>query len=184
VELFPVGQVPVETCDLHVVVAYDRLNGAPAGSDTPPERIGHRTVTRWPVEALAWAQDQGLLETGRGLGWEESLEATSLGVAAEETALRWLRPASGTRYHLASDLPATAQQIELVLAAPSQADELTVRWNDEVWVTLTDAPYRVRWQLVPGEHCFVAEMRGAGGAVARTAPLCIEVREAVPEADG
>ncbi|MGI6379758.1 MAG: penicillin-binding protein 1C [Anaerolineae bacterium] len=184
VELFPAGQVPVETCDLHVVVAYDRLNGALAGSDTPPERIGHRTVTRWPVEALAWAQDEGLLETGRGLGWEESLEATSLGLAAEEIALRWLRPASGTRYHLASDLPATAQQIELVLAAPSQADELTVRWNDEVWVTLTDAPYRVRWQLVPGEHCFVAEMRGAGGAVARTAPLCIEVREAVPEADG
>ncbi len=184
VELFPAGQLPSETCDLHALVAYDRLSGAPAGSDTPPERIGQRVVTRWPVEALAWAQDEGLLETGRDLGWQAPPEAAPPGIAAEEAALRWLRPASGTRYSLAGDLPTAVQQIELVLAAPGHADELTIRWNDEVWAILTDAPYRARWQLVPGDHCFVAEMRGADGALVRSTPLCIEVREAAPEAGG
>jgi len=37
----------------------------------------------------------------------------------------------------------------------------------------------VRWQLVPGEHCFVAEMRDVDGSSIQTTPLCVQVLEAM-----
>ena len=179
VELFPASQVPTETCDLHMIVAYDRFTGAPADADTPTEQIVERVMTGWPAEALAWAQDEGLLDSGGGMASVGMVTQASDAVAPGGTTLRWLRPASGTRYHLASDLAAGVQQIELVLAAPNLDEQIIVLWNGEPWETLNGAPYRVRWQLVPGEHCFVAEMRDADGSSIQTTPLCVQVLEAM-----
>jgi len=183
-EIFPEEAVPTATCDLHRVVAVDARTGLPADDETPPERVVQRVVTLWPPEAQAWAADEGLLAPGASIAAALPVDATMPASPARGCELRWLRPAAGTRYHLVADLPADVQQVELVLAAAAPTGPVSILWNNESWVTLAAAPYRARWQLVPGQHCFVAEARDVAGNLSRTSPLCIQVATSQENAGG
>lgn len=183
-ELFPTDRVPTATCELHYLLARDALTGFPPNDDAPSERVAQRVVILWPPEALAWAADEGLLAPAATIARVRPTDPEASIALGDEEGLRWLRPAAGTRYHLASDLPMDAQQIELVLAVADKAGAVTVLWNDEPWLTLNAAPYRAWWRLVAGQHCFVAEAQDVAGEVRRSAPLCIEVVGACEESVG
>ncbi|MGC9360661.1 MAG: penicillin-binding protein 1C [Anaerolineae bacterium] len=181
VELFPEAAVPATTCEMHRLIVVDTRTGLPADEETPPDRLGQRVVTLWPAEAQAWAADEGLLSSSALVSLASVASVDEKRPQGRESLLRWLQPATGTRYHLSQELPPDAQQVELVLAvamaesAGNAEETVTVLWNGEPWATLEEAPYRVRWQLVEGHHCFVAKASDATGQVSRTSPLCLDV---------
>ena len=181
IELFPEEAVPATTCEMHRLVAVDTRTGLRADGETPPDRLGYRVVTLWPPEAQAWAADEGLLLPGALVSLANAASADRGSVQDPQPTLRWLEPAPGTRYHLSEELPRDVQQVTLVLAvnttecSGNAQDPITITWNGEPWATLAEAPYRVRWQLVEGHHCFVARVSDMTGEVWSTSPLCLDV---------
>ncbi|MFQ5610796.1 MAG: penicillin-binding protein [Anaerolineae bacterium] len=59
-ETFIEGTQPAAFDDWHLRVALDRRSGLRASATCPPEVIVYRRFVRYPVEARAWAAEQGL----------------------------------------------------------------------------------------------------------------------------
>jgi 1A family penicillin-binding protein len=181
-ELFLAENVPQEHCTLHRFVVVDALTGALADASCPAERRMARRVTFWPVEALAWAEEEGLplppkVDAGRlGLAAPvPSLEASPDG--AGSAALRLVSPDPQSVFRLSAAIPAACQQIEVVASCPGELglEEVTLWVDGQPWQRWSGPPYRVFWPLAPGEHVFWAEGQDAAGTRYRSATVSITV---------
>ena len=168
-ELFLAENVPTQTCNLHQLITLDTRTGLLATEDTPESYRLTRRIVRWPTEALAWAEEEGLVDSTLRRIYAELAASTG---ETEQVAtlvlpqLYLLSPDAGSVYRLSSEIPADAQQIEVAAQCdPNLKASSVTLWVDGVlWYTWSEPPYRVFWPLEEGEHVFwvEAEIRSEG----------------------
>jgi membrane carboxypeptidase/penicillin-binding protein PbpC len=160
-ELFLSENVPTATCALDDWLAIDTRTGEPAAATTPEEWLGQRHVINWPAEALAWADEQGLLSAASEVAWQPPPASPATGgeVAPAPTpspVLVLTRPDNGSRYQITGEIPTEHQQIEVSAQYAGRSGESPlVLWLDgQPWHTWDRPPYRVWWALTSGSHEF------------------------------
>ncbi|NLG28098.1 MAG: PBP1A family penicillin-binding protein [Chloroflexi bacterium] len=186
-EFYLAEDVPTQTCDWHVLVTVDTRDSSAADDETPADYRVRRRIVRWPTEALAWAQDAGLvdimtLRLYAGLGGQSAQGGDAMPTAAanaEHGPVRLLSPNAGSVFLLSVELPGEVQQLEVAALCEPKAGarELRLWVDDELWHTWPGDPagvYRVMWPLQVGEHEFVVEAEGSAGAV-RSEPVRVRV---------
>jgi hypothetical protein len=170
-----------------MLVTLDTRDGSAADDETPADYRVRRRIVRWPTEALAWAQDAGLVDITTlrlyaGAGGQSAAggnvtptEETNV----ERAPVRLLSPNAGSVFLLSVELPGEVQQLEVAALCEPGAGVRELRlWVDgELWHTWLGDPagvYRVMWPLQVGEHEFVVEAEGSSGAV-RSEPVRVRV---------
>jgi hypothetical protein len=175
VELFIAGTAPTRPDDWYRPVRVDAATGQPATPDTPPDRVVERVYIFPPAEAWEWAR-----ENGWPLGPMSALqgsEATGDQHLAASGGLVIISPDPGTVYRLSPAVPATYQSIRVV-ARPAErvaVVEVTLYADGEPLAVLDAPPFEALWQLVPGEHVFLARGVDSEGRSLRSAPVSIRV---------
>ena len=192
-EIFLPENAPVDTCQMHRLVALDAATGEVATSDCPPERRVYRRLTYWPPEALLWAEEEGLPlppsvaeahrvapqpidvqgDAGRG-----PLAATDAETAS--SGLNLASPFPNSSYLIAPDIPSSFQRIEIaaVCAPELGLSDLSLWIDGQRWHTWHGPPYRVFWTLVPGSHTFRLEGVTSQRQTASSPLVHIRVEEA------
>ncbi|HUV94205.1 MAG TPA: PBP1A family penicillin-binding protein [Anaerolineae bacterium] len=192
-EIFLPENAPVDTCQMHRLVALDAATGEVAASDCPPERRVYRRLTYWPPEALLWAEEEGLPlppsvaeahrvapqpidvqgDAGRG-----PLAATDAETAS--SGLNLASPFPNSSYLIAPDIPSSFQRIEIaaVCAPELGLSDLSLWIDGQRWHTWHGPPYRVFWTLVPGSHTFRLEGVTSQRQTASSPLVHIRVEEA------
>ncbi|MGQ9552893.1 MAG: penicillin-binding protein 1C [Anaerolineae bacterium] len=171
-ELFIAGTEPTRTCDMHRLYNVDARTGYLADRDTPPEFVLPQVFTVLPLEALAWGDEHDLPRPPQPRpGSQENLPA-----AAEMITMR--QPQNRGSYTLVADLPARWQCLGVEAAVSSDISVSLVRLlvDDTVLAELRQPPYRIMWQLEPGEHAFSAEVVSTDGRHWRSEAVSITVR--------
>ncbi|MEP0548151.1 MAG: penicillin-binding protein 1C [Rhodothermales bacterium] len=169
-EVFLVGTVPTDTCDVHRRVALDRRTGLLADADTPADAVDDRLFAVYAPEYHDWMRAQGLPLPPTVSRAETEAKGTAL---VYSDRLRVQYPASGTVFHLDPVLRADYQR--LTLRGAADADVLDLEW----WVDGERLPGgidAVSWALRPGRHRI--ELRGIGpeGQRLRSRPADVLVR--------
>jgi len=164
-EWFIAGHEPETTCQMHQMLRLDRRTSALATTSTPPEYVVEQVTTVLPAEAAEWAREQ---EAASGVRYVIAAAASpTAGPLASQPRLVLTRPGPNTTYRLSPNVPAENQRIE-ISALPLYLGELVdVRFyvDGNVLATLNSPPYSVLWQLLPGQHTFLAEARDAAGQI-------------------
>jgi len=174
-ELFIAGTAPTRPDDWYRPVRVDAVTGAPAGPETDPAQVVERVYVFPPAEAWEWAR-----ENGWPLGPVSALpgsEATGDRHPAAEGGLVIVSPDPGTVYRLSPTVPAAYQSIRVV-ARPAEkmtVMEVTLYADGEPLAVLDAPPFEAIWQLVPGEHIFLARGVDSEGRSLRSAPVSIHV---------
>jgi len=173
-ELFLAGTEPTGTCTMHKRIAVDRTTGLRATAATPPERIAERVYTILPPAAQEWARQQGIQQLPavepsavsrfRQTEIEPSTNPKSriviLSEAKDENPeLLMVGPDAGSVYQLDPALPRESQRIVVSAVAGNGATlvEVTLYVDGHPLARFSAPPYRVMWQLAPGDHRFWAE---------------------------
>ncbi len=164
-EIFLAENVPTAYCRMHHLVALE----APTDEEAPPEQRLYRTATAWPIEALPWAEEQGLYVP---------IEAAELSQdTLEGKDFYLISPDPNSTYRLAADAPVSFQQLEVsAFCAPGTCPQGIEVWVDgRLWQRWAAPPYRAFWPLEPGAHEFQLQRIDPTGHVTRSAPVRIRV---------
>jgi penicillin-binding protein 1C len=167
-ELFIAGTAPTQPDDWYRPVRIDAATGLPAGPETPSERVVEEVFVFPPAEAWEWAWEHG---------WHlgPTFDAQRSGAADGQLAI--VSPDPGTVYRLSAEVPAAYQAIR-VAARPVEGvtvAEVTLYADGEPLATLIAPPFETFWQLVPGEHVFLARGTHREGNSLESAPVTILV---------
>jgi len=176
-EWFLPGSVPEAVCTMHRLETLDAATGRLADASTPPERRITRKVTRWPADALLWAEQNGLATSPEAAAGVPGKAGADESGAVPPGALRLARPVQGARYCLATDLAGAYQMVEVVAVGPEGAglSSLTVEVDGVPWQIWAAPPYRAFWPLAAGEHKFALVGTAADGTALESEGVRITV---------
>ena len=205
-ELFIEGTEPSRTDDWHWAYTLDVRNGLLAGPLCSPQFTTQRRYTLYPAEAQDWVRWQGIPQPPDGfsplcpgreagglagggageLASEGAREQGSEGHARERgsgAAVAWplvlTSPDQGSRYHLSSEIPRSAQQV-IVAARPADGISLrqvTLLVDGRPLATLSSPPYQALWKMTVGIHTFAALGVDEDGEIVEGNAVMIEVVE-------
>ncbi|MBN1641873.1 MAG: transglycosylase domain-containing protein [Anaerolineae bacterium] len=195
-ELFIEGTAPTERCDLHELIPIDVATGLRATASTPADRVRERIYVAYPPEAQAWAIGQGIpapppaavggpsgaSPAGDGApdGEDGSHGPWSPGEqAGAGTPIEIVSPFQMDRYRMSRALPAEDQRL-MIEARPGGSvrfASVTLFVDGEPLATLSQAPYRLWWQLRPGTHAIHAVGETAEGRAYASPPVTLVVEE-------
>ncbi len=170
-ELFIAGTAPTRPDDWYRPVRTDAATGLPAGADTPPERIVERVYIFPPPEAWEWAREQDW-----PLG-PVSQSRPPTGGQPEAGGLVLTSPDPGSIYRLSPVVPAPYQSVR-VAARPTgevAVAQVALYVDGELLASFQAPPFETFWQLVPGEHVFLAEGVDEEGRPLRSSPVTVYV---------
>ena len=145
-EWFIEGTQPVIVDDTYREVVIDSRTGLLANGNTSEIYRVNRQALNLPAEAEEWARSNGLLL------YSNLMLPNPGGQGAREMSLVITSPASGSVYHLAADIPASSQQIELSIAGSVAYSHVEFMIDGQVVKVLHQAPYQIWWQLEFGYH--------------------------------
>jgi len=170
-ERFIAGTEPTAECDLHRTVPIDVTTGLLATKHCPAESIIERTYTYYPPEAMDWAREEGLTlppetychihQPGEAIAGPRQVLVRSASPEAGASAhsIKLTDPDPNLVLRLSPELPISDQRIEIA-AHPSTREpvqEICFLVDDEPLVSVSQAPYRIMWQLSPGPHTIQAK---------------------------
>ncbi len=157
-ELFLQENAPTQQCTMHSLISVDAREDA--------KQLGERqTVTHWPPEIVAWAQEEGRNLPGMDQTTAARSSSTESVSSAGDTGdqenqalapLYLTSPTPNGRYVMTKDIPLAHQQLEVNAFAQSPDDlqEVSLWINGERWHAWTRPPYHIMWPLTEGEHTF------------------------------
>ena len=152
-EWFIVGTEPTQECEIHQLYRIDMATGLQATRATPAERVQERVYAVYPPEAQAWAIGQGVPQPHAApkppaISYETS--TTNHKVAALEI----VSPFQMDRYRISGALPVEDQRIMIEARPGGQGSfvQVSIYVDDEPLESFARPPYRLWWQLQPGEH--------------------------------
>lgn len=171
-ELFIVGTAPTEPDDWYRPVLVDGATGAPAGPQTPADRLVERVFVFPPAQMWEWAQENGWRLPPGSLA-----AAGSLSEGGPESAVVIVQPDSGTVYRMSPAVPAAYQSIRVVARPPSglAVAEMALYVDGQLLATLTTPPFETLWPLASGEHVFTARGVDDQGRSLWSAPVSVRV---------
>ncbi|MFH1929608.1 MAG: PBP1A family penicillin-binding protein [Chloroflexota bacterium] len=170
-ELFIAGTEPTTECNLHRTVPIDITTGLLATKYCPAEAIVERTYIYYPSEAIDWARGEGLTlppetycythQPAEAIARPQPVlpRSASPEPGANAHSLRLTEPDPNLVLRLSTELPIADQRIELA-AHPNTTDPVQGIYflvDDEPLVSVSQAPYRIMWQLSPGQHTIQAK---------------------------
>jgi len=166
-EWFIAGTEPTQTDTFHQQVWIDMLTNSLADDSTPDERRKSVIVLDLPVEAQAWAREQGLpLLTDFARAGNTSQQPDQLIL---------LSPPANTTYRIDPDFDAAAQQLQIEIAAGGAVSQITIWIDGTLLTTLSSPPYETWWSLSAGEHYFWAEGVNTNGETVKSEEIVITV---------
>jgi penicillin-binding protein 1C len=169
-EWFITGTEPTQTDTFHQQVWIDALTNSLADDSTPIERRKSMTVLDLPIEAQAWAHEQGLpLLTDFAQG--ENL------VSQQPDQLILLSPPPNTTYRVDPNLDLASQQLQIEAEAGAGISQITIWIDGTLLTTLSSPPYQAWWTLSAGEHQFWAQGLNANGETVKSEAVTITVRD-------
>ena len=171
-EWFITGTEPTQTDSTYQQIWIDTLTNSLADNSTPIERRKSITALNLPVEAQAWAHEQGHpLLSDYSMG---NLESSSL-LPNTEDQLILLSPHPNTVYHIDPNFDPAAQQLKIEVAV-GQGISQVENWVDgNLLTTLSSPPYQTWWTLSAGEHRFWAEGVNGNGEKVKSDAVTIMV---------
>lgn len=167
-EWFIPGTQPTTQDRFYQWVEVDIRTGALANAQTQPQYISRRVALDLPAQAHPWARAHNLLLL------QDLMQLTSLSIT-NEAELIIITPAPGAHYLINPHLDASTQRILIEASAGSGITQVSFWLDGEMLAVLTSAPYRIWWQLQPGEHHIWAEAVNANGERLHSAVVTIEV---------
>ncbi len=180
-EWFIRGTAPTQPDSYYQTVTIDAIDGRLAGPDTPLERQKQVLAVNLPPAVQPWARKHGLLLINDLMaGMAASSEGDSAGAAAQTadvSGLALVSPASHTVYRLNPGLPEDSQRIPIEAVGPNQLSQVTIWIDNALLASFDQPPYRVFWQLAPGEHILRAEAKTNQGETIISEPVQIEVTD-------
>lgn len=176
-EWFIAGTEPTQTDTTYQQVWIDALTNSIADDSTPIERRKAITVLNLPIEAQAWAREQGLsLLSDFSLGTLESGSSShSQGVLPNDSTLVLLTPHPNTTYRIDPNFDSASQQIQIEIAVGQGISQVTLWVDGNLHTTLSSPPYQTWWTLSAGDHHFWAEGVNANGEIVRSEVVTITV---------
>jgi penicillin-binding protein 1C len=167
-EWFLAGTEPTQTDTFHQQIWIDVLTNSLADDSTPIERRKSITVLNLPVEAQAWAREQGL-----PLLTDYSQIAAN--VSQQENPLVLLSPRANTTYRIDPSFDASSQQLQIEAAAGEGISQVTLWLDGNLLISLSAPPYQTWWSLSAGEHHFWAQAVNADGQIVKSDVITVTV---------
>ncbi|HLF72852.1 MAG TPA: penicillin-binding protein 1C [Anaerolineales bacterium] len=167
-EWFIAGTEPKQADALYQQIWIDTLTNSLANDSTPIERRKSITVLNLPVEAQAWAREQGL-----PLLPDYSQIAEN--VSQQENQLVLLSPRPNTTYRIDPNFDLSSQQLQIEVAVGGGISQVTIWVDGNLLTTLSSPPYQAWWTLSAGEHRFWAEGVNAVGETVKSDVVTITV---------
>ncbi len=149
-EWFIPGTQPVEQDRFYHWVDVDTRTGTLASAQTPPQYRARRLALDLPPQAHAWARAQNWLLI-------QDLVAAPSYEALPAEGLWLVSPAPGSRFLFDARVHASSQRILLEASAVTRLQQVSFWVDGEMVGVVTASPYRLWWQLQPGEHQIWAE---------------------------
>lgn len=153
-ELFLIGTVPKDTCQIHQRFLLDRRNGLLATDQTPPQFVEQRIYEVLPPIYRSWAEAQQLPQPPwrhSPLNLRPEIRDSAATVVATELAIAF--PDDGDIFKIDPILRLEYQTLQLAAIVPPGITEITW-WIDNRQFQVSSAPYSVFWQLEKGAHTF------------------------------
>jgi len=167
-EWFIAGTEPQRTDRLYQQIWIDRLTNSLANDATPIERRESIIVLDLPVEAQAWAREQGLpLLADYSQGTNNASRNTN--------HLVLLSPHPNTTYHIDPNFDPSAQQLQIEAAVGQGISQVTIWVDGNLLTTLSSPPYQAWWTLSAGEHRFWAQRVDANGETVKSDVVTVTV---------
>ena len=181
VEWFIAGTEPVKTDNICHSITLDRTTGQPAAPSTPPDQRKTVVVLELPPAAQNWARSHGLL-----LMSDLTLPASTQISSSQDrndlpVTLAILSPAPMTSFLISGATPLDTQSIPIEADGPPGLAQVTIYLDGKALLTSSQSPYRVFWQLVPGDHTVWAEGKTDQGTVVLSQKVTFKVKSAGKE---
>lgn len=184
-ERFIANTQPTQTDHSHIQVTIDPNLNCRAPDGYPTERSSTRVFRILPPEAEAWSISAGVPQVPRQvcpmIAGEEPHEAQPSHTFPESAHTSskplLLSPATGAVFTFSPGVPAEHQQITLQAQAGRQANSITFYVDGTPVATLSQTPYRVLWQLEPGEHTAHIEIEDENGKIWNSDSVTFSVTE-------
>jgi membrane carboxypeptidase/penicillin-binding protein PbpC len=167
-EWFIPGTEPTRTDSLYQQIWIDSLTQSLADDSTPIERRQSVHVMNLPAEAQAWARSQGILLFS-------DYSQSSGNISQPANGLVMLSPHPNTVYRLDPGFDASAQQLEIAVAAGVGISQVTIWLDGNLLTALSSPPYQTWWTLSPGKHRFWAEAVNEKGDFVKSETVTITV---------
>ncbi len=168
-EIFIAGTEPRESDDSYVALDIDEPTGLLAAPGCAGPTV-QRVFRRMTPEAQDWAVQEGVTlpptrscaevnaaqVAASSSGADTGNKTTASNVEISGAPLAIVAPALNAEYALTGELPAESQRIEIRARLSenvgAQHARVTLLVDGRPLSTLDAPPYRVLWQLAPGEH--------------------------------
>ena len=170
-EWFIDGTAPTKTDDIWQKFTIDRLTGALATDQTPPERRIDKVYEVLPQEARDWGIRHGIELP--------PVPLTTLNVA-QQNGLHLLSPDPYTVYQLSPLLPFDAQKIKLTAAVTNNTTAVTYYLDNQPIGSVNGDPWAVWWALIPGKHTVKVTATLADGTTQSSDSIPFSVTSYVP----
>ena len=167
-EWFIAGTEPAQTDPYYQQVWIDPLTNSVANDLTPNDRRKSITVLDLPVEAESWARLQGIPLL---IDYSQALENASV----QQNQLVLLSPPPNTTYRIDPNFEASAQQLQIEVAAGQGVSQIEIWMDGSLLTTLSSPPYETWWSLSAGNHRFWAQALNTNGETIKSAEIAIAV---------
>ncbi len=165
VEWFIAGTEPVKTDNICHSITLDRATGQPAAPSTPPDQRKTVVVLELPPAAQNWARANGLLLMSDLNSPAPAQTTSSQDRRDSPVTLAILSPAPMTSFLISGATPLDTQSIPIEASGPPGLAQVTIFLDGKALLTASQSPYRLFWQLVPGDHTVWAEGKTNQGSV-------------------
>ncbi len=155
-EYFPPGEVPHESCDVHLRLGVDRRNGLLATRRTPAEEVEVHSFAELPQRYARWQAAAGIPTPPREispLGSEgpSSTAPDPMRPASHPQRLAIVSPLPGGSFFRDPETPPELSTLPLEAVVDPPSEQL-LWYIDGRPFKLVDNPYTARWPLSPGVH--------------------------------
>jgi membrane carboxypeptidase/penicillin-binding protein PbpC len=178
-EWFIDGTQPAAVDSLFRQVQIDRLTGALADQNTPPERRTTQTVLDLPPQAAPWAHAQGIRLLVDVVSGPQSASGNPIPTGPSEgsqAALRLVSPAQGSIYRLVSGYDPDAQRVLLEAVGEAGLQDVTLWMDGNLVRQFEREPYQAWWQLASGTHQVWAQAKHPNGELVTSERVVFEVK--------
>ena len=170
-ELFIDGTQPTQADNIYQTFTIDRLTGALAEDDTPPERRIERVFAVLPQEARDWGRRNGIPLPPTG---------AAVQVTDKESGLRLLAPDPYTIFQISPLMPVESQRLRFTVGAAPGTESVTYTLDGAMLGVVDESPWEVWWTLAQGDHELVATAVMADGSTATSAAVPFTVTTYAP----
>ncbi len=167
-EWFIAGTEPAQTDSYYQQVWIDPLTNSITDDLTPIDRRKSITVLDLPIEAESWARLQGLPLL---IDYSQALENASV----RQNQLALLSPPPNTTYRIDPNFEASAQQLQIEVAAGQGISQIEIWMDGSILTTLSSSPYQTWWSLSAGEHRIWAQAVNSNGEMLKSDVITITV---------